>query len=162
MRSAVISFSWLNSDLTLRLRRFLVVAIVLALAWPFLRPVMAEMLVDRGIGVILQGDYADANRYISRAMWLDPDSVDAADLQSFFTTMTVQPAAVAGALSASNRYVSAHPDDANVRWDRMILEMRMSDYAAALADAQQLHRLQPDKKQLVTMIQLLQQKARTR
>lgn len=148
LQSAATSYSWPNAMTFVRIRRVLVVFMALALLWPFARPVLAQLLIDRGVGLILQGDYGSANRFISRAMWLDPDLTTAVDISSLFMTVTAQPSQLKIARAAADRFVAAHPNDMNVRWDRMVLAMKSNDYRSALMDVKVLRALLPGNKQL--------------
>lgn len=155
MVSAAISYSWPKADMALALRRLLVVFMALALLWPFVRPALAELLVDRALGVLVQGDYGQAQRYINRAMWLDPNVTDVVDVDSFLIGISVTPAQLRKVRMRMDTYVALHPDDANVRQDRMVLEMRMRDYPAALRDVHVLEREKPHDKQLPAVEQAI-------
>ena len=152
---AATSFSWPKSDAVLALRRLVVVLAALALMWPLLRPGLAELLVDRAVGVMLVGNYAQAQRYINRALWIDSDVTDAVDVNSFLLGMTVTPGQLRTVRAQMDRYVAEHPNDYNVRDDRMVLEMRGGDYTAALADVQVLEQWQPRNRQLPAIEQAI-------
>ena len=151
MVSVATSFSWPKTEMMLGLRRIVVVFAALALMWPLLRPGLAELLVDRAVGVMLVGNYAQAQIYINRALWLDSDVTDAVDANSFVLGMTVTPAQMHAVREQMDRYVSAHPNDPNVRSDRMVLEMRSGDYTDALADAKVVQQLKPNNRQILAI-----------
>lgn len=155
MVSAATSFSWPKSDVMLALRRLVVVFAALALMWPLVRPGLAELLVDRAVGVMLVGNYEAAQVYIKRAMWLDSDVTDAVDVNSFIIGMTVTPTQMRTVRAQMDRYVAEHPNDYNVRDDRMVLEMRSGDYRAALADIHILEQWQPHNRQLPAVEQAI-------
>lgn len=155
MVSAATSYSWPKPGIMLSVRRLVVVLAALALMWPLVRPGLAELLVDRAVGVMLVGNYAAAQIYIHRAMWLDSDVTDAIDVNSFLLGMTVTPAQLRTVRTQMDRYVAAHPNDYNVRDDRMVLEMRSGDYRAALADIHILEQWRPKNRQLPAIEQAI-------
>ncbi len=104
---------------------------------------------------MLQGDYVQAQRYINRAMWIDADVTDAVDVNSFLLGITTTPAQLHAVRAEMDRYVTAHPNDYNIRSDRMVIEMRAHDYAAALQDVRLLRQWQPQNRQLPAIEQAI-------
>lgn len=156
MLSAAISSSSRNpSETFARVRRLIVVLVVLALLWPFARPLLAETLVERSMGSMVLGDYATAGTYINRALWLDSDVADAVDASAFLQTFGANKERLKQAETMLNAYLVRHPNDANARWDRMLLEMRLEQFADAYADQQIITRLLPDNQQIVKVGQAL-------
>lgn len=154
--AATSSSSHNTADLIGGIRRLAVVVIALALLWPFARPLLAETLVERALGVMVLGDYGTAGTYITRAMRIDSDVADVVDASAFLQTFGASTARLRQSETMLNAYLLRHPDDANARWDRMLLEMRLDDYRDAYADQQILVRLLPDNKQIAKVGEALQ------
>jgi tetratricopeptide (TPR) repeat protein len=115
-------------------RRFAAAALSLIAAAALFRAQVADALVVRGDDLLYQNRRDAALAHYARALALDPNSATAADRYVFVQMERHTRSAAADAISAANRYVSAHPADAEILADRAMCYLRAGRYQAARAD----------------------------
>lgn len=114
-------------------RRACVAALALTLAAPLLRTPMSFALIARGDDFLYRGKPQRAVGYYERAIALDPPNEVAVDRFAFFALETGDRANIERSLRAANRFLKER-DDANVRADRALCDLRLRRYGEAAVD----------------------------
>lgn len=117
-----------------RARRFILLAIILAIIIPPLRPFMAMSLADRAQTYLVYGHYDAAFRYIKRALWFDDRSGMAEDELGFLGSFASDPESLRRVDAYLTRYLALRPDDAQVMWDRGMIRYRLGLRKSAYGD----------------------------
>ena len=102
---------------TLRVGRFALAGISLALAFLLFRGFLAEALVLRGDEFLRVGEPREAQSYYRRAMSLDGSS-SAIDRFAFVGFQLRTPSSLAESIDAASRLLARHPERWTVRLDR--------------------------------------------
>ncbi|MHB8140141.1 MAG: hypothetical protein ACYDHD_02615 [Vulcanimicrobiaceae bacterium] len=111
-----------------RLYRFAAVLCALLLAWPFLRIILVGELVARSDAYLVFGRYNEANRFITRAKAISPNSTDVLDREAFAQAMGVSTIADEQHLY---REAHAHPTDIILWRDLALVADHRHDYVLA-------------------------------
>jgi hypothetical protein len=145
-----------------RARRFVIVFTTLLLLAPFARPILAISLIDRAEWALVSGQYAFAQTYVERAVWLDPNAPDVMDAIGWLDGFEhLKGARLSGEIGRLSLYLRAHPTDVAVLTDRTLLEVRAHDYQAAMGDAQLAAKLDPTDYTIAALGKALQHKVQT-
>lgn len=108
---------------------------------------LAQM--DAAAGLYQAGRFADSLTYAQRARHLRPDSVDALLAVGVSQAELGQYDAAAKTLTQA---VARRPDDADLRTELAYVHLRRQDFRAALAEAEQVHRLAPHAERTLEII----------
>lgn len=114
-------------------RRACVAAFALMLAAPVLRTPMSFAIVARGDDFLYRGQPERAAAYYARAVSIDDTNDVAVDRYVFFTLERGRRRDVLHALEAADHFLHAH-EDANVRADRALCNLKLHRYREAAAD----------------------------
>jgi len=114
-------------------RRACVAAFALALAAPILRTPMSFAIVARGDDFLYRGRPDRAVAYYARAVAVDEANDVAVDRYVFFRLERGTQEDVRYALETADRFLHTH-EDANVRADRALCNLRLHRYREAAAD----------------------------
>jgi hypothetical protein len=148
---------WHNRD---RIWRFLSVAIVVALMWPLLRGMVADSLVARAQPYLVYGYPATGLHYLNRALFIDPDNVDALEERDFGAMFANTPEQIDRALTHVQQDAVAHPNDVFLWKQVMILAIRAHHMDLAKLAALRAYALQPDRVVALTIDALDKRHAR--
>ena len=118
-------------------RRFLVVATALALAFPLLRPAISDALVSRGDALLYARDGAALEKY--REAWqLDRNNADAADRYAFAAFLSRRERSAAA--DAAGVTLAMHPREVRLRMDRALCLHALAKYGAASREFEEVGR----------------------
>lgn len=115
-------------------RRFAVVALALLAAAVLFRAQVSDALVVRGDDLLYQNRRDAALRHYARAIAIDPLSATATDRYVFVQMERHTERALSDAIAAANRYLRAHPANAEILADRAMCYLRAGRFEAARAD----------------------------
>jgi tetratricopeptide (TPR) repeat protein len=127
-----------------RLARIGIVVAALALFAPFARAPISQELVVRSQGALFVADYAAADRYLARALWIDPTNLDALDERDFAFTFT-DPNTLAAVTRRLTEDALTHPNDALLLWELAVVRSRAHDRKGALEAARASVALAPNR-----------------
>lgn len=117
-----------------RVRRLGIACAALAIAAACFRSQVACALVVRGDDFMYRNNVQQAMARYERAMTIDADNAAAADRLVFANLEERTPESLQRGVRIATRYLSRHPNEANVLADRALCFLAQRDYALAEVD----------------------------
>jgi tetratricopeptide (TPR) repeat protein len=111
---------------------------------PFMRSFVALSLTQRAEAFLVYGKYRDTQRYLNRAIAIDPDSVNALEERATLLSMAASTTLLARARAVVAQDAATHPNDDDLWWSLALLDARLHQPQQAADDAQRALALKPN------------------